>query len=95
MAAPGSVLSNVVTVTEAAAPFTIAITATPLTLPYTGGAVTILVTTNLPDGTTLNLLANGAQIDSTTSTGGAAAFTETVAANTTTTAISIAYQVTN
>jgi hypothetical protein len=95
MATPGSVLSNIVTVSEDAAPFTISITVAPMEVPYTGGTVSVAATTNLPDGTTLNLLVNGANAGTTTSSGGAAGFSYAVPANSTTLAVPFTFQVTN
>ena len=59
--------SNVVSVTVAGAPGTpsIAITASPLNLPYTGGNVKVSVTTqNIAAGTTMNLYVNTSLVTS-------------------------------
>jgi hypothetical protein len=94
MATPGSVLSNIVTVTQDPLP-TITISCSPTNEPYTGGVVSVSATTNLPDGTTLNLLVAGTNVGTTTSSGGAASFSYTMPATTSTTQGSFAFQVTN
>jgi hypothetical protein len=90
------IVSNTVTLTEAGAPGTITITATPTELPSSGGAVTVAGTTNLPDGTAFELYANGQDTGlSATSSGGAFTITYTAPANTSTSPASIALVVTS
>jgi hypothetical protein len=74
--------SNESDVTEAAAAPFLSITASPSTLPASGGLVTIAGTTNLTDGTVVTLVLGGAPTTETATTAsGAFSFTYTAAAN--------------
>jgi hypothetical protein len=73
----------------------ITITATPTSLPDTGGVVTINgTTTGIADGTVMTLLVNGVQTGTTTLSGGAFTFTYDAPPNTGTTTESDVLQVT-
>ncbi len=85
--------SNVVTVTVAGAAAEIAISVSPTSLPSTGGTVTVSGTTNLADGTTVDLFVNGTNVASTTTAGGAFSFTYDVAANSGTSPVTDSLQV--
>jgi hypothetical protein len=83
MSTPSPVVSNTVTVTEAGATPTITISASPTSLPDTGGIVSISGTTNEPDGTAFELYANGVDTGvGATSAGGTFGMSYTVPANT-------------
>jgi hypothetical protein len=78
----GTVTSNTVALTQAAAPATITISASSTSLPASGGTVTITGSSNYPGGSAMYLFYNGANTaNTTTSSNGSFSFSITVPAN--------------
>jgi hypothetical protein len=95
---PASVVSNTAYVKETpttGGTSSIRIRLRPRTVGPTGGEVVVTATTNLPDGTTLNVLVNGVQSGTATVSEGVALFAVTIPASTAQSTVDIPVVVTN